>query len=193
MSLPFAQVASRWIASRLGLHNLFFGATRYPRSATARLPAGYYYIGPDAIPEMSSQFGKDQSRYPVSAPASGGIATSPADLAKWSRALFTGRLLAPKQQRELERLVSTKTGRPIKKTTRADPAGFGLGVSQSTAPGLGTVWAYLASTFGFRTLLTYVPRSGTAIAIDANSLPQQDHLPQFGTSVHQTLHRAGVS
>ena len=142
---------------------------------------------------MSSQFGKDQSRYPVSAPASGGIATSPADLAKWSRALFTGRLLAPKQQRELERLVSTKTGRPIKKTTRADPTGFGLGVSQSTAPGLGTVWAYLASTFGFRTLLTYVPRSGTAIAIDANSLPQQDHLPQFGTSVYQTLHRAGVS
>jgi D-alanyl-D-alanine carboxypeptidase len=189
----YAEQLRKRIAIRLGLHNLFFGTTRYPGSVTARLPAGYYYIGPDALPEMSSQFGKDQSRYPVAAPASGGIATAPADLAKWSRALFTGRLLPRKQQRELESLVSTKTGKPIKKTTPADPSGFGLGVSQTTAPVLGTVWVYLASTFGFRSLLTYVPRSGTAIAIGANSLPEQDHLPRLGTSVYQKLHRPGVS
>ena len=125
--------------------------------------------------------------------ASGGIAASPADLAKWARALFTGRLLAPKQQRELESLVSQKTGRPIKTTTREDPGGFGLGVSQSTAPVLGTVWIYLASTLGSRSLLTYVPRSGTAIAIGANSLPEQDHLPRLGTSVYLKFAQAGVS
>jgi hypothetical protein len=61
--------------------------------------------------------------------------------------------------------------------------GFGLGVSQSKLPGLGTVWVHLGSTWGFRSLLTYVPRSRTAIALGANSLPEQDHLPALLTSV----------
>lgn len=179
----YADQLRKRIAIPLGLHNLFISATGYSRSVTARMPAGYYYISPEALPEMSSQFAMDQSPYPVAATASGGIVSSPGDLAKWSRALFTGRLLPPRQQRELQTLVSTKTGRPIKTTTRADPGGFGLGVSQTTVPALGKVWLYLGSTFGFRSLLTYVPRSDTAIAISANSLPEQDHLPRLGTSV----------
>jgi D-alanyl-D-alanine carboxypeptidase len=145
------------------------------------------------MPELSSQFATDQSRYPVTAPASGGIVSSPGDVAKWDRALFTGHELPRKQQRELESLVSEKTGKPIKKTTRADPAGFGLGVSQTTDPALGRVWAYLGSTLGFRFLLIYVPRSGSAIAIGANSLPEQDNLSLLGKSIYQKLHSAGVS
>ena len=183
----YADQLHKRIAIPLGLHNLFFSATRYPRSVTARMPAGYFYVGPEALPEMSSQFATDQSRYPVAAPASGGIVSSPADLVKWSRALFTGRLLPPKQQRELQSLVSTTTGKPITKTTRADPMGFGLGVSQSTVPGLGTVWVYLGSTWGFRSILAYSPRSGSAIAISANSLPEKDNLPPLLTSVYRTL------
>ena len=93
---------------------MFPGAPRYPRAVISRLPAGYYYISPQALPELSSQFATDQSRYPVSAPASGGIVSSPADVTKWARALFTGRELPRKQQRELESLISTKTGEPIK-------------------------------------------------------------------------------
>ncbi len=189
----YADQLRKRIASPLGLHNLFSSTTRYARSVTARLPAGYYYIGPQTLPEMSSQFAKDQSRYPVAATASGGIVSSPADLAKWGRALFTGRELPRKQQRELESLVSMRTGKPIKKTTSADPAGFGLGVSQRTEPALGTVWAYQGSTWGFRLLLIYVPRSGSAIAIGANSLPEEDHLALLGRSVYQKLHRARVS
>jgi hypothetical protein len=65
--------------------------------------------------------------------------------------------------------------------------GFGLGVSQSSLPGLGTVWVYLESTRGFRSLLTYVPRSRTALALGANSLPQQDHLPALLTSIYPTV------
>ena len=138
----YADQLRRRIVIPLGLHNLFFSAGRYPRTVTAREPAGYFYVGPDALPAMASQFGKDQSRYPVTGPASGGIVSSLADLVKWDRALFTGRELPRKQQRELESLVSTKTAKPIKNTTRADPVGFGLGVAQMTDPGLGTVWAY---------------------------------------------------
>ncbi len=189
----YADQLRRRIVIPLGLHNLFFSAGRYPRTVTAREPAGYFYVGPDALPAMASQFGKDQSRYPVTGPASGGIVSSLADLVKWDRALFTGRELPRKQQRELESLVSTKTAKPIKNTTRADPVGFGLGVAQMTDPGLGTVWAYEGSTWGFRLLLIYVPRSGSAIAIGANSKPEVDHLGLLGKSVYVTLHRAGVS
>jgi D-alanyl-D-alanine carboxypeptidase len=135
----YAAQLRRRIAIPLGLHTLLVSPTRYPRSVTTRLPAGYFYLGPEALPELSSQFAKDQSRYPIGATASGGIIGSLADMAKWDRALFTGRLLPRKQQRELESLVSQKTGKPIKKTTPGDPAGFGLGVSQTTTPGLGTV------------------------------------------------------
>jgi D-alanyl-D-alanine carboxypeptidase len=189
----YADQLRRRIVIPLGLHNLFFSATRYPRSVVARLPAGYYYIPPEAMPELSSQFAKDQSRYPVVAPPSGGIASSPGDLAKWDRALFTGRELPRKQQRELESLVSEKTGKPIKKTTAADPGGFGLGITQTTDPALGTVWAYLGSTLGFRFLLIYLPRSGSSIAIGVNSLPDQDQLALLAPSVYRILHRAGLS
>jgi D-alanyl-D-alanine carboxypeptidase len=189
----YADQLRRRIIVPLGLHNMFSGATRYPRSVIARQPAGYYHIPPEALPELSSQFGKDQSRYPVPAPASGGIVSSPEDLAKWDRALFTGRELPRKQQRELESLVSEKTGKPIKKTTRADPAGFGLGVQQTTDPALGTVWAYLGSTYGSRCLLIYLPHPGSSIAISANSLPDQDELPLLAPSVYRILHRAALS
>ena len=189
----YAGQLRRRIAIPLGLHNLLVSPTRYPRSVTTRLPAGYFYLGPEALPELSSQFAKDQSRYPIGATASGGIIGAPADIAKWDRALFTGRFLPRKQQRELESLVSQKTGKPIKKTTPGDPAGFGLGVSQTTTPGLGTVWAYVGETWGFRCLLIYGPRSGTAIALATNSVPEQDQLAPLGTSVYQKLHRAGVS
>jgi D-alanyl-D-alanine carboxypeptidase len=189
----YAEQLRKRIAIPLGLHNLFVSPTRFPRSITTRLPAGYFYLGPEALPEMSSQFAKDQSRYPIGATASGGIVGSLADIAKWDRALFTGRFLPRKQQRELESLVSQKTGKPIKKTTPGDPAGFGLGVSQTTTSGLGTVWAYVGETWGFRCLLIYGPRSATAIAIGANSVPERDHVSPLGTSVYQKLHRAGVS
>ena len=183
----YADQLRKRIIVPLGLHNLFSGATRYPRSVSARLPAGYYDIPPEALPELSAQFNKDQRRYPVAAPASGGIVSSPGDVAKWGRALFTGRELPRKQQRELESLVSEKTGKPIKKTTHADPAGFGLGVSQMTDPALGRVWAYLGSTLGFRFLLIYLPRSGSAIAIGANSLPEHDNLGLLAKSIYHKL------
>jgi hypothetical protein len=53
-------------------------------------------------------------------------------------------------------------------------------------PGLATVWVYLGSTWGFRSLVTFAPRSRTAIALGANSLPEQDHLPSLLTSIYPT-------
>jgi D-alanyl-D-alanine carboxypeptidase len=114
------------------------------------------------------------------------------DLAAWDRALFGGRELPGQQQRELTSLVSTRTGKPIKKTTLADPAGYGLGVSQVTSKALGTVWYYEGETAGFRVVNMFVPRSGTAIEIGVNSASLTDHTAALATSIFQTLHKAGL-
>jgi hypothetical protein len=64
------------------------------------------------------------------AQGAGGIVASLEALTRWARALYEGRVLAPRQQAELESLVSMKTGRPIARTIAAEPNGFGLGVVQ---------------------------------------------------------------
>jgi D-alanyl-D-alanine carboxypeptidase len=94
--------------------------------------------------------------------------------------------------RERSSLISTQTGKPIKTTTPTDPAGFGLGVQQARNPTLGTVWAYLGSTLGYRFLVIYLPHSGSTIAIGVNSLPEHDNLGQLANSVYATLHKAGL-
>lgn len=98
-----------------------------------------------------------------------------------------------KQQRELTSLVSTTTGKPITTTTLADPAGYGLGISQVTSKTLGTVWYYEGETDGFRVVNIFVPRSGTVIAIGVNSATLNDHTAALATSIFQTLHKAGLS
>ncbi len=180
------------IVTPLGLQNMFYSGTNYRRAITARMPAGYWFI--PEVPEMTSQLGHNQSRHTLSwAQGAGGIVSSLQDMAQWDRALYTGRELPGKQQRELTSLVSTKTGKPILTTTLADPAGYGLGISQVTSKTLGTVWYYEGETTGFRVVNIFAPRSGTVIAIGVNSATLNDHTAALATSVYQILHKAGLS
>ena len=179
------------IIGPLGLHDMFFSATTYGRAITARMPAGYWFVAENA--QMTSQLGKDQTRRSLSwGQGTGGIVSSLQDMAKWDRALYTGRLLARKQQRELESLISQKTGRPIARTTLADPSGFGLGIEQTTKISTGTVWNYEGETNGFRVIHIYAPRSGALIAVGVNSAaaPANDHLGRLAVSVYQVLRAA---
>src|SRR5947209_8788440 len=50
----YADQLRRRIVIPLGLRNTFLSASRYARSVTARLSAGYYYISPEAMPKPSS-------------------------------------------------------------------------------------------------------------------------------------------
>ena len=56
----------------------------------------------------------------------GGIVSSLHDMTTWDRDLYQGQVLPPRQQHQLESLVSLATGKPIRRTTLADPAGYGL-------------------------------------------------------------------
>jgi D-alanyl-D-alanine carboxypeptidase len=185
-----SQLRHRIIAP-LNLRNVFYSATNYPPAITDRLPAGYWHI---PLPGMKSQYGRSQSRHTLSwAQGAGGIIGSLQDLAAWDRTVFGGRELPGQQQRELTSLVSTQTGKPIKKTTLADPAGYGLGVSQVTSKALGTVWYYEGETDGFRVVNLFAPRSGTAIVIGVNSASLTDHTATLATSIFQTLRNAGLA
>ena len=187
----YAHQLRRRIAVPLGLHNLFFSPTGLPAAVTAREPAGYYFDS--NIPQLAPLLGRDVRRLNLSwAPANGGIVASLQAITKWDRALYQGRVLPPRQQRELESLISETTGRGIKRTTIAEPRGFGLGVAQSTLS-VGTVWAYEGENLGYRMLLVYVPRSGTIIALSVNSTPSSDQLGGLALSVIQILRKAGLS
>jgi D-alanyl-D-alanine carboxypeptidase len=136
---------------------------------------------------MSPLRGQDVSRYTLSwAHAAGAILSTTADMTRWERALYEGRLLPPQQQAALESLVSMASGQPIEQTSLADPRGFGLGVAQMTNE-LGTFWFYEGASFGFRALHIHFPDSGLIIAVTLNSRPDEDQSGALVTSVYETL------
>ena len=179
----------------LGLRNTFYSSTVYPHAVTARLPAGYFYSR--SIEPLAPLLGADQSRHNVSwGQGAGGVIASLQDTAKWARALYTGRMLPRRQQRELESLVSEKTGKPIARTTPQDPSGFGLGVTQNTSAAVGgTNWTYTGGMLGFLVFHIYLPRSGTVFTLGFNSLSDaaSSEIPRLRDSVYQVLHRVGLS
>ena len=91
----------------------------------------------------------------------------------WDRDLYQGRLLPPRQQRQLESLVSKATGQPIGGTTAADPSGYGLGVAQQTSPQTGPFWYYEGQALGARVVHYYFPRSGMIIAVGGQQRHRQ--------------------
>jgi D-alanyl-D-alanine carboxypeptidase len=152
------------------------------------MPAGYLDIAGvppallgEAMPKLAL----------TSAQGAGGIVSSLADMTTWDRALYSGRLLPPRQQRQLESLVSEATGQPIARTTPADPAGYGLGVAQQISQ-VGIIWLYEGETYGYRVLHVYYPRSGLIIALAFNSATENDDVADLVASVYQTLQKAGA-
>lgn len=175
----------------LHLHDLHFRPDKYPLTVTRREPAGYF--SNRSVPTLSRLLGHDVSRTTLSwTRGAGGIISTTHDMTVWERALYHGRLLPRHQQRELLSIVSSKTGRPIKRTTPSDPQGFGLGVAQTIDPQLGRFWFYEGETLGFRTLHAYLPRSGVIFAMGLNSQPTVDHIGELAASVYDILVKHGA-
>jgi D-alanyl-D-alanine carboxypeptidase len=179
------------IIEPLGLRDLHYRAHVYPSSVTSREPAGYFFDDRDS--GLSALVGRDVSRDTLSwTRGAGGIISTTSDMTRWERALYTGRLLPPRQQAELTSLVSTQTGDAIEQTSPTDPSGFGLGVVQLTAEPIGTFWFYEGETLAFRTLHVYLPESEVIIAIGLNSHPADDQIGRLPVSVYETLVSQGV-
>lgn len=164
---------SRIIASAR-LKHTFYTSHLYQPAIAKRVVAGYYENNDAGFGKF---LGKDMSGYSLSwAQGAGAIVSTPEDLIAWVRALYRGTSLLPrKQQRELLRLISTKSGKPLAAPTPVDPAGFGLGVAERNDPRFGTFWFYQGETLGFRAAHLYFPDSNLIVALFANSRPMESN------------------
>ncbi len=187
----YAEQLTRRIIRPLGLRAMCYAPYTCPAADAARMPAGYFYM-----PGAPSLLGKPMPKLALTwAQGAGAIVSSRRDMTIWDRALYRGRELPPRQHCQLESLVSQVTGKPIRKTTPADP-GFGLGVFQITTPSTGTAWYYEGGTLGNRVVHFYFPRSGIIIALATNSATDpntNDDLQATAMAVYQTLQKAGVA
>ncbi|MFO1036555.1 MAG: serine hydrolase domain-containing protein [Geminicoccaceae bacterium] len=142
----------------LGLADTFYGDRPQPHAVLSRLISGHLY-DPSCLeyepecktPPAQPLVGKDLSRAPMSwAGPAGAIIASPRDAAQWIRALFGGRVLPAKQMKEMQTLVSMRTGEPLAETNETERQGFGLGIVQTFLPGYGRIWIYEGGTMGNR-------------------------------------------
>jgi D-alanyl-D-alanine carboxypeptidase len=164
----YERLLYRRIITPLGLRDTHYRPNLYPAGVRARMPAGYFFM--EGIPPLASILGDDVGRHTLSwARGAGGIVATIHDMTVWERALYGTALLPATQRAKLFSLVSIRTGQPIDRTSLEDPHGFGLGVGQSTLPGMGTFWTYLGGTLGFRTRHVYLPDSGLIFALGINS------------------------
>jgi D-alanyl-D-alanine carboxypeptidase len=184
------QLTSR-IIKPLGLRDMCYAPYTCPAADAARMPAGYF-----DMPGAPSLLGKPMPKLALTwAQGAGGIVSSLRDMTIWERALYRGRELPQRQQRQLESLVSQATGKPIRTTTLADFSGFGLGIFQITTRPTGTAWYYEGGTLGYRVVHLYFPRSGIIIAVAANSatdISTNDDLLATAIAVYQTLQKQGA-
>jgi D-alanyl-D-alanine carboxypeptidase len=187
-----SELERRFLQSDIGLSDTYYSDTQYPRDVLDRMVSGYFFERQPDESGVAHLFGQDVRDNSVSwMQASGGIVSTPEDLTRWARALYTGPMLAPKQRAELFSIVSEKTGKPIAKTSLSDPKGFGLGVEQTTVPEVGTVWWYQGETFGYRMIHVYFPRQDAVIAYGLNSAPESNDSGKLGITIYKTLHAAG--
>jgi D-alanyl-D-alanine carboxypeptidase len=186
----YADQLMKRIVVPLRLRSLCYAPYTCPAADAARMPAGYFYM-PGAPPLL----GKAMPRLAITwTQGAGGIVSSLKDMTTWERNLYQGAELPPRQQRQLESLVSETTGKPIPSTTATDPNGYALGVTQLTYQPIGTVWWYRGGTLGYRFEHFYFPRSGLIIALAVNSAVDNnsDGLFMTAISVYQTLQKAGA-
>jgi D-alanyl-D-alanine carboxypeptidase len=186
----YAHQLYRRILQPLNLRDLYYREHLYPPRVTSREPAGYFFL--DQAPPLAPLLGHDLSRDSLSwGRSAGGIVGTLSEMTVWDRALYTGRLLPARQQAELLSLISTRTGKPIQRSSPQE-SGFGLGVQQATNDKFGIHWAYKGGTFGFRTLHVYLPATGLVIAVSLNSFPSDDQIGALMISLYDTLAAHGI-
>jgi D-alanyl-D-alanine carboxypeptidase len=105
--------------------------------------------------------------------SAGGGVTNARDVDRWMRAVFGGKVVPAKQQKEWTALVSTKTGEPIATVSADDPGGFALGLAYQILDDLGAQWFYEGSSLGYRTLYVWIADQNLMITVQTNSQPPE--------------------
>jgi D-alanyl-D-alanine carboxypeptidase len=176
---PYRDLVHRMVIEAFGLHSTFYENGTYPDAVTDRLAHGYFdnpacadYQPKCAQPWTQALVGRDVRGMNTSwAQAAGGAIADARDVDRWMRAVFTGRVVPPKQQAEWLNLVSTRTGEPIADVTADDPRGFSLGLGRAVLGSFGAHWFYQGETLGYRTLYVWFEKENLMITLQTNSQP----------------------
>jgi len=165
-----------------GLTSTFYESSAYPNSVIKRLAHGYFENKACAEYQPGCKkswnapiIGRDMRNVSTSwMQSAGGAIASARDVDRWMRAVFSGKVVPPKQQQEWSELVSTKTGEQIATVSADDPSGFALGLAYKTLPNLGAQWYYEGESLGYRTLYAWVADQDLMITVQTNSAPPED-------------------
>jgi D-alanyl-D-alanine carboxypeptidase len=164
-----------------GLTSTFYEASTYPESVIKRLSHGYFQneACTEYQPECKESWnapiiGRDMRNGSVSwmQSAGGGVASA-RDVDRWMRAVFGGKVVPAKQQKEWMELISNKTGEPIATVSADDPGGFALGLGYKILGPLGAQWFYEGESLGYRTLYVWIADQDLMITVQTNSQPPE--------------------
>ena len=165
-----------------GLTSTFYEASSYPESVIKRLSHGYFEneacaeYQPDCKETWNAPLiGRDMREGSTSwMQSAGGAVSSPRDVDRWMRAVFGGKVVPPKQQKEWTERISMKTGEPITTVSADDPGGFALGLGYKILGSLGAHWFYEGISLGYRTLYVWFDDQDLMITVQTNSQPPED-------------------
>ena len=182
-----------------GLTSTFYEASTYPEPVIKRLTHGYFEN--EACTEYQPHcketwnapiIGRDMRNLSVSwmQSAGGGVASA-RDVDRWMRAVFGGKVVPPKQQKEWMELISTKTGEPIATVSADDPGGFALGLGRKILGDIGAQWFYLGESLGYRTLYVWFDEQDLMITVQTNSQPPDgtDKLHEAISALYEVVKR----
>lgn len=175
----FRDLVHELVIKAHGLDATFYEASTYPESVIRRLSHGYFENEACAAYQPHCKetwnapiIGRDMREASVSwMQAAGGAISSARDVDRWMRAVFAGKVVPPKQQKEWTALVSTKTGEPVATVSADDPGGFALGLARKILGPLGAQWFYEGESLGYRTLYVWVADQDLMITVQTNSQP----------------------
>ena len=103
--------------------------------------------------------------------SAGGGVSNARDVNRWMRAVFGGKVVPAKQQKEWTELVSMKTGEPIAAVSADDPGGFALGLGEKILGPLGAQWFYEGESLGYRTLYVWIADQDLMITVQTTVQP----------------------
>ncbi len=181
-----------------GLDSTSYESGSYPAAVVARLAHGYFenaacseYQPKDCKASWNlPAVGRDMRTASTSwAQAAGGAISNARDVDRWMRAVFAGRVVPQKQQAEWLSLISTRTGKPIRDVSEADPGGFSLGLARALHGPSGPRWFYEGTTLGYRTLYVWFADENLMITVQTNSQPPEgtDRLGDAVAAIHEVV------
>jgi D-alanyl-D-alanine carboxypeptidase len=141
----------------------------------------------------SSAYGKDVTNFSLSpARAAGAIVSTTTDLAKWVRALFTGKILSPQQMAKMINSVCVtdsndcKAGEsmPAKSMETAYSCGLLRVVDKETKQ---VFWAHTGASEGHASIFMYDPRNQAIISAAQNMTPSSPAINQLANDVRKYL------